>query len=183
MNQTKVDKDILKFLMPLYAEYGELSNGDKAVLRRAVEPDDLQLLPAFYRLIQDVSAHFQDEEKSVARKFYTKNLSQIARLVFFLPYVQHQANAKSLGGLLKENGISERRLFLVMRSQYPEDLKHLRRLCQQFKGEKIDGENMARVLFYWGREQHGSERSKRGLMRDFYLFHQEHAEEAANAGH
>jgi len=163
------EKDRQTFLIALFHEYSQLSNGDKASIRRTVEPDDLQMNPVFYRLIQQTIANFKEQENKKARVFFD-NLSSVSRLVYFLPFIQNQPNGKSLGALLKEKNISERRLFLVMRSDYPEDLKHLRRLCQQFKEERIDGIASGKLLFYWGnRDKNGVERSKRDLMRDFYL--------------
>ena len=169
MTKLKTEDDKQAFLLALFNEYSQLSNGDKASIRRTVEPDDLQTNPVFYRLIlQAISSFKEPESKAKARVFF-ENLSNVSRLVYFLPFIKHQANSKSLGAVFKEKKISERRLFLVMRSEYPEDLKHLRRLCQQFKEESVDGMSSGNLLLYWGKEKNSSERSKRQLMRDFYL--------------
>jgi len=175
MTKLQIEKaDEQAFLLALFAEYSKLSNGDKASIRRTVEPDDLQMNPVFYRLILQLIGSFEEpESKAKARVFFDNNLSNLSRLVYFLPFIKHQANSKSLGAVLKEKNISERRLFLVMRSEYPEDLKHLRRLCQQFKEESVDGVKLSNQLFYWGKDKSSSERSKRQLMRDFYLFHKD----------
>ncbi len=164
------EKDRQTFLIALFHEYSQLSNGDKASIRRTVDPDDLQMNPVFYRLIlQAISSFKEPISKAKAQVFFDNNLSNLSRLVYFLPFIKHHANSKSLGAVFKEKNISERRLFLVMRSEYPEDLKHLRRLCQQFKEESVDGIKLSNQLFYWGKDKNSSERSKRQLMRDFYL--------------
>lgn len=171
MTKPKTEEaDKQAFMLALFNEYSQLSNGDKASIRRTVEPDDLQTNPVFYRLIlQTIGSFKEPENKANARVFFDKNLVNLSRLVYFLPFIKHQANSKSLGTVLKEKNISERRLFLVMRSEYPEDLKHLRRLCQQFKEESVDGVKLSNQLFYWGKDKNSSELSKRQLMRDFYL--------------
>jgi CRISPR system Cascade subunit CasB len=168
MTQAHPQEGIQRFLEALYAEFEGLNNGDKAAIRRTAEPDDLLLNPAFYRLVQETLSRFQEAELSKAREFF-KNLSQVARIVYLLPFIQHQPLGKSLGALLKENDISERRLFLVMRSEYPHDLIQLRRLCQQFKGETVDAIKLGKLLLYWGKDKTASEGSKRQLMKDFYL--------------
>lgn len=170
MTKLQIDRaDKAKFLLALFSEYSELNNGDKASIRRTVEPDDLQMNPVFYRLIQQTIAKFNELDNKKARVFFDK-LSNASCLVYFLPFIQNQPKGKSLGTLLKEKDISERRLFLVTRSEYPEDLKHLRRLCQQFKEERVDGIAAGEQLFYWGsKDSNGVEYSKRQLMRDFYL--------------
>jgi len=182
MSQPQIEQGQQAFLLALFTEYDTLSNGDKAGIRKTVEPDDLQMNPAFYRLIQDVLSQFNGAEQTKAREFFN-NLSQAARLVYFLPFVRHQNNGKSLGAILKEQGISERRLFLVMRSEYPQDLIQLRRLCEQFKDEKIDGLKLSKTLFYWGKDKTSSESSKQRLMRDFYLSFDKEKQAATEADH
>ncbi len=100
MTELQTDDNRQAIILALFAKYSELSNGDKASIRKTVEPDDLQLNPVFYHLIQDVLNQFKEENKAKARDFF-KNLVPVARLIYFFPYLQHQANNKSLGGLLK----------------------------------------------------------------------------------
>ncbi|WP_024297151.1 type I-E CRISPR-associated protein Cse2/CasB [Methylomicrobium lacus] len=168
MSHAQTKEATQRFLDTLHAEFDGLSNGDKAAIRRTVEPDDLLLNPAFYRLVQETLNQFQETELSKARDFF-KNLSQVARLVYLLPFIKHQPLGKSLGTVLRENEISERRLFLVTRSEYPQDLIQLRRLCQQFKDETVDAIKLGKLLLYWGKHKTTSEGSKRQLMKDFYL--------------
>lgn len=140
----------------LIKKYDSLSNGDKASIRREVEADDLQINPVFYRLIQGT--------------VFANSISQAARIVYFLPFVDPNGQGKKIGGLFKIKDISERRLFLVMRSEYPNDLTQLRRLLQQFKPyAAIDWCAFGDMLFHWGKTKEKSESSKRRLMQDFYL--------------
>ncbi|WKJ90933.1 type I-E CRISPR-associated protein Cse2/CasB [Methylomonas montana] len=158
----QTEEDRQQFLQTLYSEYQGLSNGDKAGIRRTIEPDDLLLNPAFYHLLQATLGQFQAAELTKARDFF-KNLSQVARLVYLLPFVSHEPQGKHFGAVLRELEISERRLFLVMRSEYPQDLIQLRRLLKQSKEHKIDGIDFGELLYYWGTNK------KRQLMKDYYL--------------
>lgn len=164
----KTDEDRARLVGALYEQFENLGNGDKAAIRRVVEPDDLLVNPAFYHLLQSVFETFRDAELSKVRD-EANNQSQMARIIYLLPYFLHRPNGKSLGKIFSENGVSERRLFLVMRSEYPQDLIQLRRLCQQFKGEPLDVVQLGTLLCYWGRDRVSSEGSKRRLMKDFYL--------------
>ena len=132
--------------------------GEKASSRREVEADDLRTNPVFYRLIQGT--------------LFVNSVSQAARLVYFLPFVvqDKKTQGKKIGAVLKDNSISERRLFLVMRSEYPNDLTQFRRLLQQIKPYAvIDWNAFGEMLFLWGKTKEKSKVSKRRLMQDFYL--------------
>jgi len=173
MTQAQTQEATQRFLEALYSEFEGLNNGDKAAIRRTVEPDDLLLNPAFYRLVQETLNQFQEPELSRAREFF-KNLSRIARIIYLLPFITHEPEGRSLGAVFSgsdanEKRLKERRLFLVMRSEYPHDLIQLRRLCQQFKDETVDAIKLGKLLLYWGKDKTTSEGSKRQLMKDFYL--------------
>ncbi|TPQ24373.1 type I-E CRISPR-associated protein Cse2/CasB [Methylomonas koyamae] len=178
MSLAPTPEDKQRYLQALYDEYQALSNGDKASIRRCVEPDDLLITPAFLRLIGETLGQFNGTERANAAAFFDY-LPKIARIVYLLPFAK--LNGQSLGEVFNERKISERRLFLVMRSEYPQDLVQLRRLCQQCKDADIDGLNLANLLLYWGKDKAASEGSKRQLMRDFYLSNKQPAEEAVDA--
>ncbi|ATG89556.1 type I-E CRISPR-associated protein Cse2/CasB [Methylomonas koyamae] len=171
-------EDKQRYLKALYDEYQALSNGDKATIRRCVEPDDLLIMPAFLRLIGETLGRFNGTERANAAAFFN-HLPQIARIVYVLPFAK--PNGKSLGAVFNNRDVSERRLFLVMRSEYPQDLTQLRRLCQQCKDADIDGLKLANLLLYWGKDKATSEGSKRQLMKDFYLSNKQPAEEVVDA--
>lgn len=178
MSQASTQEDKNRYLQALYDEYQALSNGDKASIRRCVEPDDLLITPAFLRLISETLGQFNGAERANASAFFN-HLSQIARIVYFLPFAK--SSGKSLGVVFHQENISERRLFLVMRSEYPQDLIQLRRLCQQCKDADIDGLKLANLLLYWGKDKSTSEASKRQLMKDFYLSNKQPVEETSDA--
>jgi len=145
---SKPENDYLK----LVERYQQLDNGQKAMLRRATSPDDMMAIAAFYQLISATKFQLKQYEK------------QAAQLVYFLPWIQQRANGKPLGRSLHEHGISEKRLFLVVRRDPPDDLIQLRRVVQQIKPiAYADWSELGNLLFYWGKK------NKHQLMRDFYI--------------
>lgn len=135
----------------------KLDNGERAQIKRATEPDDLLGLPAFYRLIGNT---------------LPKDLNQLARFAFFLPLIPDNIeSATPLGRQLKNNNISEKRLFHIIRSESPNDLIQLKRVLQQAKLNDINWHTFGNALFYWGTRQ------KQQLMKDFYLQPQQKEEE------
>jgi len=134
----------------LYQRYSQLEkqiSGLKAELKRATSPDDLVEIPAFYRLMVGTGAH--------------KGWQRVA---FFLPYVKHQQGADSLGKQLANAGVSEMRLFQVVRSESPNDIIQLRRLVQQIK-PTVDWKQLGSMLYYWDY----NDRNKRNLLEDYFL--------------
>ena len=135
----------------LWQAYNDLSPGHRAELRRVATPDDLIEVPAFYRLVRGFGS--------------SKN---IRRLIYCLPFLKHQEGGGSLGKALAEAGINEKRLFMVIRSQEPNDLIQLRRLLQQVK-PVVDFSRTAWLLVRW----HESGQ-KQKLLEEFFL-HQKQA--------
>ena len=138
-------------LLELYHAYEKLGTGPKAELRRVSCMEDLLEVPAFYRLTRGYGT-----QKS------------IQRLVFCLPYVTHKADGNSLGQALANGKVSEKRLFMVIRSQEPNDLIQLRRLLQQVK-PVVNMQQAAKQIFFW------NERAKRQLLEDFFFYQKESA--------
>ncbi len=132
----------------------KLSNGQRAELRRATL-ESISSIPAYYHLLPGV-----------------KTDARWDRIVFFLPYVKHAADAKLLGEQLAKK-ISEERLFHVLRSQKPNDLIQLRRLVQQVE-PTVDWQKFGQTLFFWNSEQ------KRRLLED-YFFHYSAPKKGAKA--
>ncbi|WP_031431470.1 type I-E CRISPR-associated protein Cse2/CasB [Methylomicrobium agile] len=141
--------------MALYEHYQKLKPGPQAELKRVVQPDDLLEIPAFYRLLQDNKA--------------SKNMQ---RLVFCLPLIKHQDNGDSLGKALAKADINEKRLFMVIRSQEPNDLIQLRRLLKQAE-PKLDWPSAAKTLYFW------NDRAKRQLLEDFFFYQNSKTKESA----
>ena len=141
-------KDIMPDFEQLVTDYQhKLTNGQRAELRRVEEPDRLLDMPVFYRLIQGCGL---------------KPNSQAGRLVYFLPYASHKNEADSLGLLMQQKEISEKRLFQAIRAESPDDLLYLRRIMQQMK-PTVDWKDFGRMLYFWGKN------SKRQLLRDYCL--------------
>ncbi len=128
----------------LARRYEQLGSGPRAELRRASKPDDLALIPAFYRLLPGIQTN-----------------ASWQRVVFFLPFVRHREQGGKLGQKLKAGGISEPRLFQVLRSTPPNDLIQLRRLVQQVE-PSVDWQHLGNTLFYW------NEANKRRLIEDYF---------------
>ncbi|SDF31128.1 CRISPR-associated protein, Cse2 family [Methanolobus vulcani] len=130
-----------------------LDNGQRAEIRRASTPGDLECLPAFYHLIGYQNPGY---------------IKQLARVAFLLPFAEkHSENAKPLGRQLNDGKISEKRIFQIVRSSSPNDLVQLRRAVQQAKLKSIDWDAFGKSLFYWG------ERSKKQLVQNFFIYTKE----------
>ena len=132
--------------MALYERYQALKLGPQAELKRVMNPGDLIEVPAFYRVLQDNKAH-----------------KGMQRLLYCLPLVKHQESGDSLGRALAKADINEKRLFMVIRSQEPNDLIQLRRLLKQ-ANPTLDWLATAKTLYYW------NDQAKRQLLEDFFYY-------------
>ncbi|MGJ0483978.1 MAG: type I-E CRISPR-associated protein Cse2/CasB [Methylomicrobium sp.] len=141
--------------MVLYEHYQKLKPGPQAELRRVVQPDDLIEVPVFYRLLQG-----------------NKASKGMQRLVYCLPLIKHQNNGDSLGKALAKADINEKRLFMIIRSQEPNDLIQLRRLLKQVE-PNLDWLSAAKALFFW------NDRAKRQLLEDFFFYQNTKTKESA----
>lgn len=132
--------------LALYHRYDDLKPGPKAELKRVMNPGDLIEVPAFYRVLQG--------EKASLR---------MQRLLFCLPHIKDPKGIDSLGKALAKADINEKRLFMVIRSQEPNDLIQLRRLLKQ-ANPTLDWQAMAKILYYW------NDQAKRQLLEDFFFY-------------
>ncbi len=123
----------------------ELTNGQRAEIRRAATPDDLDLIPAYYRVLRGI-----------------KSDGRWRRIVFFLPYAQHSDNAESMGTKLGKSKVSEMRLFQMVRSEEPNDIIGLKRILQQVE-PTVNWQRFGEALFFWGK------RAKRGIVEDYFM--------------
>ncbi|OAI20658.1 type I-E CRISPR-associated protein Cse2/CasB [Methylomonas lenta] len=139
---------VLDFMI-LYERYQKLKPGPQAELKRVAQPDDLLEIPAFYRLLHDARAG-----------------KDMQRLVYCLPLITHQESGDSLGKALAKAEINEKRLFMVIRSEEPNDLIQLRRLLKQSDKPKVDWIKMAKTIWNWNRPDL---RVKQKLLEDFFL--------------
>lgn len=136
--------------MNLYNVWERLPPGPRAELRRIRRPEELTEIPAFYRLFSGRGE--QEWQKQAYR-----------RLIFCIPYIKHTSEGIGLGkALAKGKGISEKRLFQVIRSEAPNDMIQLRRILQMIE-PTANWSMAANLLWYW------NERSKRDLLEDYFL--------------
>ncbi len=145
--------------LALYQRYDDLKPGPKAELKRVMSPSDLIEIPAFYQVLQGYKAH-----------------KGMQRLLYCLPMIKHQDNGDSLGRALAKVDINEKRLFMVIRSQEPNDLIQLRRLLKQADQPTVDWIKMANDLWWW---DHPNQLSKRKTLEDFFFYQNTKTKESA----
>lgn len=133
----------------LYRRYRRMAESDggfrSQLGKRAGAPDELRMRPAFYKLFPGA-----------------RPPSWAERIVFFLPFCSHADAAQPLGAQLAAKGVSEARLFQVVRAEAPNDLIQLRRLVQHVE-PAIDWAEFGRLLYFW------NDRAKRTLLEDFFI--------------
>ncbi|MBP8019902.1 MAG: type I-E CRISPR-associated protein Cse2/CasB [Agitococcus sp.] len=123
--------------------------------KRLGSPEDLRLLPAFYRLFPEVT--WLSEQEHQHTRYWQ------VRVAYIFPWCRHSDAVEStLGSQLAKAGISEARFLQVFRAEYPNDLIQLRRLCQQVE-PIVNWEKLGTTLYYW------NERSKCDLLEDFFI--------------
>lgn len=123
----------------------EMTAGQKAELRRAAQPEDLMLKPAFYRLLRG-----------------KKPNSQYLRIAFLLPWVEHKPDATHFSTQCAKAKVNEMRLFQIARSDDPTDMIQLRRVAMQIKPH-VDWDRFGKMLWFW------RPHTKRELIEAYYL--------------
>jgi len=85
-------------------------------------------------------------------------------LIYCLPCIKHTDKQIGLGAALAlyERGVGEKRLFQVVRSEFPNDMIQLRRILKMVQ-PVANWPMAAKYLWYW------NERSKRDLLEDFFM--------------
>lgn len=137
--------------------YEGMKNGPKADIRRVKSPEDLLMTGAYYSLLP------KGERPS----------SQWNRIIFFLPWASSSKSGNLLGQIIKKNNVSEQRLFQMVRSEYPLDIIHLRRIVQHVN-PKLDWSEFGKLLYFWG------DISKRQIVMDYFLPSYDKLEEGKN---
>ncbi len=130
-------------------DFETFSPGEKADIRRTALPEDLRVRGAFYRLLPEGE----------------RPTPQWQRVIFFLPWAEHDPDAPPLGAQLatSEKSISEIRIFQLLRSENPQDLLHLRRLLQHIK-TTLDWGAFGERLWFWG------ESVKSRIVEEYFSF-------------
>lgn len=122
-----------------------LNNGDRAALRRAAKLDEVELLPALYRLFAGIEPGDRHH-----------------RIAYLLPYARHAPKAKSLAVQLAAANVSEARVLQMARSDSPTDIEYLKRLLRQLD-TALDWNQLGRMLWNW------NDTTKRQLVKAYYL--------------
>jgi len=137
--------------MSLHDAWMKLTPGQKAELNRVSSPDELLEMPAFYRLFSEMAP----EEWGGAA---------FQRLVFCLPCIKHTDSDVNLGTAIAHcgRGTSEKRLFQMVRSEFPNDIIQLRQILKML-GPVANWSMAAKQLWDW------DERSKCDFLEDFFL--------------
>lgn len=131
----------------LLAQYQQLKPGPQAELRRIAEPDELIEIPAFYHLLNGAAGD-----------------AKMKRVIYCLPVIKRHDAEVSIGQALAKAGVNEKRLFMVVRSESPNDLIQLRRLLKMVE-PSLNWPAFAEMVYWWGK------RNKQQLLEDFF-FHQ-----------
>ena len=146
MEAVKEDLNFVK-LYEHFRSLKERIGGLEAEIKRVASPDALVEIPSFYRLMAGTGTH-----------------KGWQRVVYFMPYVKHKEGADSIGKQLAKGGVSEMRLFQIIRSGSPNDIIQLRRLVQQTK-PTVDWQYFGKTLYFWNY----GDRNKRQLLEDYFL--------------
>jgi len=124
----------------------ELTPGQRAEIRRTGGPEELGMIPAYYRLLPDK----------------THPSRQWRRVVFLLPHANHLEDGGSIGEAMAEAEISEMRILQLLRTDSEMlAMQRLRRLCQQAK-PSVDWAQFGRTLYYW------NNRSRQGIAENYF---------------
>jgi CRISPR system Cascade subunit CasB len=150
MPQTSEEIDFIG-LYNKYQSYLENNRGLAAEIRRVVEPEELKHIPAFYKLTSGIH----------------RKSDGLTRFVYCLPYLTHLESGNSLGKSLAKSTkkVNEKRIFMVLRSTYPNDMIQLRRLLQ-FTEPKVDLFKVDKQIFYWNKL------AKQQILEDFFFYQQ-----------
>ena len=130
----------------LRERFDVLSNGQKADLRRAAQPEDLRMTPALYRLLRGIKPN-----------------EKYLRVVFLLPWAKHQPKATHFSAQCAKAKINEMRMFQIARSDDPMDMIQLRRIAMQIEPH-VDWTQFGKILWFWDKTQ-----TKREFIENYYL--------------
>jgi CRISPR system Cascade subunit CasB len=145
--------------MALYQAWQHLDKGASAQLRRVSEPDELLDIPAFYRLVQPFG--WPENRRALLRLVFC--LSAGKNALRHLEPDDHHPRGISLGAALVRTGkIHERRVFQLLRADWPNDMIQLRRLVAHAE-PSVHWPSVANQLIYWG------PKSRCQLLEDFVL--------------
>ena len=125
----------------------QITNGQRAEIRRAALPDELAELPAYYHLLP--------AEVAPSKKWQ--------RVIFMLPWAKQKKGGTTVGEQLAIANIREMRMFQMLRSTEPQDIVCLRRLLRQVGNVSAEWEHFGSSLYYWNKA------NKRRFVEEYYF--------------
>ncbi|KKC64760.1 CRISPR-associated protein [Citrobacter amalonaticus] len=148
--------------MALYRAWEQLDNGARAQLRRVSEPDELKDIPVFYRLVSSFGWDNPVNQKPLLRMVFCLTAGRNA-----VCHKEKGAEEKygiSVGKALanSQQRINERRVFQLLRSEWPADMVQLRRLLAHAE-PILYWPDFANQLIWW------SPKERRQLLEDFVI--------------
>ncbi len=150
-------------VLALYKAWNTLDNGASAQLRRVSEPEQLRDIPAFYRLIQPFgwSEPTPGRQRALLRMVFC--LSAGKDVIKHTEPDENNPRGISLGKALAISGkINERRVYQLLRADWPNDMVQLRRLIAHAQ-PILYWPAMANQLTRWGPT------ARRQLLEEFVL--------------
>ncbi|MCU7850118.1 MAG: type I-E CRISPR-associated protein Cse2/CasB [Candidatus Thiodiazotropha sp. (ex Lucinoma kastoroae)] len=134
MEITSPKQQALPDFVLLKQRFEEMEKGHQAEIKRVASISGVADLPTYYRWLKGYGADMR-----------------MQRIAFMLPHVKHKVDTPTLGQQLYKAGISEMRLFQIVRSESPRDLEQLRRLVIQAE-PKLDWGEFGKTLYFWGKQ-------------------------------
>lgn len=147
--------------MALYRAWNALDNAASAQLRRVAEPEALRDIPAFYRLVNDLGWRESANHYPLLRAVFC--LSAGKNVIKHAEPTEKHLHGISLGkALAVSDKINERRIYQLLRANWPQDMVQLRRLLSHAE-PTLHWPSMMQQLTWW------NERARRQLLEDFVL--------------
>lgn len=147
--------------LALYHAWNTLDNAASAQLRRVSEPEELKDIPAFYRLVQPFGWSNPNMQRALLRMVFC--LSAGKNVIQHTDKSEKHPSGISLGKALADSGkINERRVYQLLRAEWPNDMIQLRRLLAHAE-PKLYWPLLAEQLTWW------NQRSRRELLEHFVL--------------
>ena len=141
-----------------YETLSKQSSGFKSQLgKRIGSPDDLAMVPAFYKLFPGVNPsewHY--------------------RTAFIVPFLRHSETGPGLGEFIGTQertgkvGNLERRILQIARSMPPQDVIYLRRLLMRF-GEPVVNWNMSGLAKFFSTDEEKNAKGKRIFVEQYFI--------------
>jgi CRISPR system Cascade subunit CasB len=143
--------------------YEKLSRGDQAQIgKRIGSPEDLALVPAFYKLFPGISPsewHY--------------------RAAFLVPFIRNSSSAPTMGRFiaeqerLKNTGNLERRVLQVARARPHQDVVYMRRLLMRFDEPTINWMESGLAQFFSVDKEKNTNGKKKFIEQYFIARHAE----------